>query len=175
MIETNQLYLLPCKLEHLEALLQSRHSLATLLEVQIPEEWPYFPEAIPFIYQLLKENENNSHYNLITSWNMYFFIHKQERCLVGSGGFKGIPDENGIVEIGYEVVAKYQSRGLATEAAQGLINYAFSSGKVSIVQAHTLAEDNASTKVLQKVGMVKIKTIADEENGAIWLWQIAKQ
>lgn len=37
----------------------------------------------------------------------------------------------------------------------------------------SLAEDNTLTKVLQRVGMVKIKTLADEENGAVWLWQIA--
>jgi RimJ/RimL family protein N-acetyltransferase len=58
-----------------------------------------------------------------------------------------------------------------TEAAKNLLDYAFSSPQVIIVQAHTLAEENASVKVLRKLGMTFIKELHDDEDGDVWQWQ----
>ena len=43
--------------------------------------------------------------------------------------------------------------GLASEATRGMIKYAFAHPEVGRVDAHTLPEKNASTGVLEKVGM----------------------
>lgn len=91
---------------------------------------------------------------------------------MGNGGFKGEPNESGIVEIGYEIAAEYWNRGLATEAVQGLIDYAFDREEVRAVNAHTLGEANASNRVLQKVGMRFVSDVVHSQLGTIWLWQI---
>lgn len=90
------------------------------------------------------------------------------------GGFKGKPNQEGVVEIGYEIIPNYRNQGLATEVAQGLIDYAFSYPQVQLVIAHTLAEKNASTKVLEKVGMFYQETINDPEDGMIWRWSLER-
>jgi [ribosomal protein S5]-alanine N-acetyltransferase len=167
MIKTNHLQLIPVERIHIESLLQNKSELAALLNVIVPNGWPHFPEAFS-----LPADESRESNSPLTDWRGYFFIHTKEGVLVGNGGFKGQPDESGIIEIGYEIASEYWNRGFATEAVQGMIDYAFDRKKVQAVIAHTLAEKNASNSVLQKVGMKFITEVDDPDEGKIWRWQI---
>jgi RimJ/RimL family protein N-acetyltransferase len=169
MIKTNNLQLLTVERIHKEAFLRNKSELAAILNVTVPESWPQFPEAFA-----LSSNETHQLNPPATGWCGYFFIDPINRVLVGNGGFKGPPDQSGMVEIGYEIAAEYWNRGLATEAAQGMIDYAFAHEEVQAVMAHTLAEKNASNSVLQKVGMKFIAEVSDPEEGKIWRWQICR-
>ncbi|HEU4322280.1 MAG TPA: GNAT family protein, partial [Roseiflexaceae bacterium] len=143
--------------------------LAALLQVTLPDGWPHFPEAFsPETSARLESDPALLH------WYGYFFIHRQTRALVGSGGFGGPPDEQGIVEIGYEIAPAHQNRGFATAAAQALIAHAFSHAHVTAVIAHTLAETNASNAVLQKAGMTFVGALEDPEHGSVWRWHITR-
>ena len=53
------------------------------------------------------------------------------------------------------VAPSYENQGLATEAARGLIEKAFADEHVQMVDAHTLAEWNASTKNLTEMRAYK--------------------
>ncbi len=165
MIETKRLKLIPCELKHFEILLRDEAEFAQVLNVELADGWLVFPEIIPHSYEFFKENPDAA------NWWMYFFVHEKDRKLVGNGGFKGKPDEAGIVEIGYAIAPDYEGQGLATEAAENLIDYAFGEPQVKLVQAHTLAEENASVKVLRKLGMTFVKELHDTEDGDIWQWQ----
>lgn len=167
MIKTNNLQLLPIERLHKEALSSSKGDLATLLNVTLPGSWPQFPEAFSITDYEASEPTPN--------WNSYFFIHTKGRALVGNGGFVASPDESGVVEIGYEIAPEHWNRGFATEAAKGMIDYAFTHEEVKAVIAHTLAEKNASNAVLQKVGMKFIAELDNPEVGKIWQWQIARE
>ena len=79
-------------------------------------------------------------------------VHRESRSVIGTVGFKGPPDEDGVVEIAYGIVPMFQGRGYATEAAQAAVAFAFGSGQVRHVRAHTLPTLNASTRVLAKCG-----------------------
>ena len=68
--------------------------------------------------------------------------------LVGSGGYKG-PPVSREVEIGYEIAPGYRRKGYATAATLLMTQHAFETGLVDAVVAHTVAEENASTRVLQ--------------------------
>ena len=70
--------------------------------------------------------------------------------MIGNGGFKGFPNKNGEVEIGYSIIELYHGRGFATEAADGLIGWAFSNEKVKKVVAQTLVGIRPSIRVLEK-------------------------
>jgi hypothetical protein len=43
---------------------------------------------------------------------------------------------------------------------------------VSVVCAHTLAKENASTKVLTRCGFRKTAELDDPDEGPIWRWEL---
>lgn len=102
-------------------------------------------------------------------WWTHLFVHAADRALIGIGGYTG-PPENGTVEIGYCIAPAYRGRGLATAAAAELINRAGAAG-VRTVQAHTLAQANASTGVLGGLGFTRAAEI-DSEDGPLWRWEL---
>jgi ribosomal-protein-alanine N-acetyltransferase len=105
-------------------------------------------------------------------WTLGFsMVHLDSNTVVGKCGFKGPPDADGVVEIAYGVSPEHQGKGYATEAAQSMTEYAFSSGKVRVVRAHTLPEPNASTRVLAKCGFHRIGEVIDPEDGPVWRWE----
>jgi RimJ/RimL family protein N-acetyltransferase len=105
-------------------------------------------------------------------WTLGFsMVHLNSDAVVGKCGFKGPPAADGVVEIAYGVFPEYQGKGYATEAARFLTDYAFSSGKVRVVRAHTRPEPNASTRVLTKCGFRRIGEVIDPEDGLVWRWE----
>ena len=101
----------------------------------------------------------------------FSMVHRDGDTVVGKSGFKGPPGADGIVEIAYSVDTDHQGKGYATEAAEALVNFAFGSGLVRVVRAHTLPEANASTRVLTKCGFRHIGEVIDPEDGLVWRWE----
>lgn len=164
MIETRNLQLIPCEPLHLETILEDKKGLEPLLGVSVPDTWPEFPEAMPYVLERLKTDPSS------VGWWTYLFVHVGDRVLVGEGGLKGKPDESGVVEIGYAIVPEYRGRGLATEGAGGLAGWAFSHPEVSAVEAETLADGHASIRVLEKLG-VRLVGSTDQ----VLRWRVDRQ
>ena len=85
-------------------------------------------------------------------------------------GFTGPPNDTGVVEIAYSIAPAYQGKGYATEAARALIEIARAEPAVRLICAHTLAERNASSRVLEKCGLRKVGE-AMEDDLPIWRWE----
>jgi len=98
-------------------------------------------------------------------------VYRDRRFVIGNASFKGPPDEAGVVEIAYGIVQEFAGRGFATEAATALLRFAFASGRVRLVRAHTLPTSNASTRVLEKCGFHFAGDVVDPEDGAVWRWE----
>ncbi len=101
----------------------------------------------------------------------FALVQRATGAVVGRCGFKGPPTEDGVVEIAYGVDSNYQRKGYATEAAQALVAYAFDSGRVRTVRAHTLPDATASQRVLTKCGFRCIGEVMDPEDGLVWRWE----
>ena len=101
----------------------------------------------------------------------FSIVHRETDAVVGSCGFVAPPSGDGVVEIAYGVAPEHQGKGYATEAAQALTDYAFASGDVRTVMAHTLPEPNASTRVLTKCGFRRIGEVMHPEDGLVWRWE----
>ena len=165
MILTSRLQILSCTLQYFTALLQGKNRLGELLDIDIPEFWTESPEVILVAYDKLRNDPS------MLGWFLYLVIHQEDRRLIGTGGFKGRPDENGTVEIGYEIISAYRDQGYGTELTQALIRFAFSHSYVQKVVAHTEEEYTASVKVLQKSGM----SFAGENRAEqLWRWEITR-
>jgi len=105
-------------------------------------------------------------------WILGFtLLHRGTEAVVGQCAFKGSPSWDGAVEIAYMVAPEHQGKGYATEAAKALVAFAFSSGQVRVVRAHTLREQNASTRVLIKCGFRHVGEVMDPEDGLVWRWE----
>jgi RimJ/RimL family protein N-acetyltransferase len=167
----NFLRLINCDQELLQKILAGNTALAEHLAVKVPEQWSEFG-APAFQYTLDRLAEDPG----AEKWWTYLAIHLPSNTLVGSGGFKGRPSPEGSVEIGYEIAESYRRQGLATELAQLLLEWALAQQEVTSVLAHTLAEENASVRVLRKCGFQLAEEIVDKEEGAIWKWEyVSKQ
>jgi [ribosomal protein S5]-alanine N-acetyltransferase len=161
--------LIPCSVEILEAAIEGNDALAKKMNVSVPGNWTEFGVvALQYALDKLKNSADE------INWWTYFPIHKVDNMLIGSGGYKGKPAVDGMVELGYEIAPGYRGRGMATEMTMGLVENAFRDVRVKSVTAHTLGQDNASTRVLQKCGFSKIDEIRDPDDGLIWKWELKR-
>jgi ribosomal-protein-alanine N-acetyltransferase len=105
-------------------------------------------------------------------WKFGFaVIDHASGLVVGSAGFKAPPDETGATEVAYGIVPSFEGKGYATEAARELVAFAFADPRVRLVRAHTLPENNASTRVLTKNGFTKLGEVIDPDDGRVWRWE----
>jgi RimJ/RimL family protein N-acetyltransferase len=103
----------------------------------------------------------------------FAIVHREDDLVIGTIGFKGPPDEDGLVEIAYGIAPGYQKRGYATEAAEAAVAYAFNHSEVRLIRAHTMPTPNASTRVLAKCGFTFIGDVIDPEDGLVWRWDLS--
>jgi RimJ/RimL family protein N-acetyltransferase len=161
-LKTPRLTLLGADDVILNAALSGRNALQAALGVEVPGEWP--PEhldsnALEWVRNALDKLPHD------TPWRMYLIVlDALPQTLIGTCGFKGPPDADGEVEIGYSVLPAFQRNGYATEASQALIDVAFSRG-ASHVAAETFPELVASLGVMRKCGMVRYS--AGSEAGTV--------
>ena len=150
-ITTRRLILVPASAELAGAEIHNRPKLAELLGVKVPEAWPpeTMRDAMPWFYAQLTGKP------VPYGWFYWYGLLAGEGApplLVSSIGFKGEPDAEGTVEIGYSVLERYQGRGIACEMVGGLCEWAFSDCRVRRVIAQTEPENRASVAVLLKNG-----------------------
>ena len=88
-------------------------------------------------------------------WGSEWKISLASGLTIGGIGFKGAPDGEGTVEIGYGIDAAYQGNGYATEAVNGMVKWAFAQENVRCVTAQTEQDNNRSKKVLRNNGFVR--------------------
>jgi len=165
--------------EHLQLMPHTPDQLLALMErPERYEELAGFPAAAG-LHELFVSGEVSEDFlaslRILTGpdpWRLGFaVVHPESRAVIGSGGYKGPPDSDGMVEIAYGIAPAYQGRGYATEVAQALISYAVDHGAVQLLRAHTWPQANASTKVLTKCGFEFIGEVVDPDDGAVWRWE----
>ena len=105
----------------------------------------------------------------------FAIVHREEGLVVGNVGFKGPPDDHGVVEIAYGIASPFQGRGYAAEAADVYTAFLFGDSRVRLVRAHTLPTRNASTRVLEKCGFTPTGEVEDPEDGPVWRWKRSKE
>jgi ribosomal-protein-alanine N-acetyltransferase len=98
------------------------------------------------------------------------FLSFDEDELIGMCGFKDEPTEDGTVGIAYFTFPENEGRGCASGMARELLAIAAASNEVNCVLAHTLKEENASTKILKRLSFDFKGEVIDPEDGSVWRW-----
>lgn len=100
-------------------------------------------------------------------WYTYWLIVvEDDQYGAGLAGYKGLPDDQGEIEIGYGIEDAYRNRGYMTEAVKGLIQWAFQDGRCrAVIAPDTKKWNQASNRVLEKAGM---RVYGETDNAFDW-------
>jgi RimJ/RimL family protein N-acetyltransferase len=156
-VRTPRLELIAATAETARAEQTDRQALLRLLDAEPPVFWPPpLNDDASLAWSLRFLEESPAH----AGWATWYFALGERRdgrrVLVGNGGFKGAPASDGTVEIGYSLQPAFQRSGLGTEAAGGLVRWAFSHAEVTRVIAETYPYLLPSIRVLEKNGFTLI-------------------
>ncbi len=170
LIHTQRLRLISCEQRHLAAIVSDPGSLGELLKISVPAQWPGHPGAYRHALALLRKQPLLPY----SGWWLYLFVNPALKTLVGCGGFKSVPDPDGIVEIGCEIAPAFRRQGYATEAMRGLIGYAFTRPEVGAVDAYSMPAKGPQSELARDIGMKKIGDATDPTAGKVWRWRITR-
>ena len=167
-LETERLHLLALTADQLALALEAPERLEQELGVPLSRE--QFSEPVPRAIgmKLSKMSEANED---VHPWTTYWLIViAADPYGAGMAGFKGEPDEEGAVEIGYGIDVAYRRQGYMTEAVQALIAWAFADPACRAVTAQGVLRSNTgSQRVLLNAGLHVYNEDVDTQD-----WRIDK-
>ncbi len=99
--------------------------------------------------QVAKTEADEAHYPYHSFW---WIIRKADRMVVGSADFKGVPNADGEVEIGYGLGQAHRHKGYMTEAVHAMCRWALAQPGVTRVIAETERDNPPSQNVLKRCG-----------------------
>ena len=99
-------------------------------------------------------------------------VLKETNEFIGWAGIKFITEpENGRVnfyDFGYRLNPAFWNKGYASEASFAWLSYGFSQMNITTIFASAQAENGASNRILQKIGMTLKESYL--ENEVLWNW-----
>ncbi|GAA3101399.1 GNAT family N-acetyltransferase [Streptomyces rectiviolaceus] len=94
-------------------------------------------------------------------WGMFALVRTEDEVAVGGMGFHGPPDEEGVAEVGYDLVPAARGRGYASEALRSLSDRALAHPELTTLLAVIEPENVASQAVVTRAGYTRT---SDREN-----------
>jgi [ribosomal protein S5]-alanine N-acetyltransferase len=167
-LETARLTLFATELKHFELVMQSKKLLGEYLGMNVPPSFPESEDALPWFYDLVRLDET------LVGWLSFWALHRADNALIASIGFKGKPDADGKIEIGYSVIPEYRRQGFASEMVEALLEYGFTNSAVTAILAQTRVDNFPSMKVLERFGMKQTGTNHDEDEGEMFVWKLER-
>ncbi len=168
---TKRLHLIPFKQNLVQAAIKGDAELAKVLGIKIlpnsldREEFK-FRESLPGLSDILDK------YPLQGEWGWgSLVIHQADNTLIGHVMLKIIPDATGSptgsLELGYFIIPSYRRQGYGTEATKAMMDWAFTQPEVETMTAGCDADNIASQRLLEKIGMKHTAT-----RGNILVWKL---
>jgi RimJ/RimL family protein N-acetyltransferase len=101
-------------------------------------------------------------------WVQFSVEEREGTRLVGDVGLSPADDEPGVLKVGYTIDPAFQGRGYATEAVGALVGYAFGTLGADVVRAYASADNAASIRVAEHVGMHLIERFEHRDREGRW-------
>lgn len=122
------------------------------------------PEVMRYIRETLKEKSESASWMKAISarWDSdgigyCALVEKTTGDFAGWCGLWQVP-ETGETEVGYAITKSKWGTGLATEAAEAVVDYGFSTLRLDHIVALAYPENEASINVMGKLGMTYVET-----------------
>ena len=97
-------------------------------------------------------------------WLLRAIVLRDSAEAVGYANFHAPPDERGMVEIGYTILPSQRRHGYATEAANGMWDWAARNG-ARILRAAISPDNEPSLALVRRAGFVEVGSQIDEIDG----------
>ncbi len=107
---------------------------------------------------LLKSYEGGVHR---PEWGLFALVRTEDGRAVGGMGFHGVPDDDGRVEIGYDLAEAARGHGYATEGLRALSAWALEREEVTAVFARTEPDNLPSQAVIARAGFTPVARYED--------------
>jgi [ribosomal protein S5]-alanine N-acetyltransferase len=105
-------------------------------------------------------------------WLTRAVVSEPDGAVVGYAGFRGPPDEAGMVEIGYSVAPAYRRRGYARAMLSALMRQAAAEPGVRTIRV-TISPDNvASLATIAGFGFLPVGEQWDEQDGLEHIFEV---
>jgi RimJ/RimL family protein N-acetyltransferase len=101
-------------------------------------------------------------------WVQFTLETLEDRRLVGDVGLSPRADEPGVVMVGYTIAPDQQRKGYATEAMDALVRYALDELGADVVRAYADADNVASVRVAEKVGLLVVERFEGTDAEGTW-------
>jgi len=155
MIETDRLKLIPLDERQLEIWSRDIRSLELELDCTYCAEPMEGAFSVIVKEQLERMKRDFDNYLWHTFW---LLKDKASSIIVGAAGFKGTPNSDGEVEIGYASGENFRKKGYITEAVDKMCEWALRQPGVHAVIAETDTWNGESHGVLKRCGFEKYKS-----------------
>jgi RimJ/RimL family protein N-acetyltransferase len=100
-------------------------------------------------------------------------VLKKDSMIIATAGFHSLPNENGIIEIGFGVDSKFQNLGYGQEILHGMWGWVVNDPKVKTLR-YTVSPNNlASVHIIKKLGFNLIGQQIDEEDGPEDIYELS--
>jgi ribosomal-protein-alanine N-acetyltransferase len=107
------------------------------------------PSALIETRQFISKIEGLVHDNQCIYWVVSL---KEDRQLLGTVCCWNFDVQNGIVELGYEMLPEFRGKGIMTEAIKKVMEYAFGDLNARLITAFPSALNTNSVSLLKKIG-----------------------
>jgi RimJ/RimL family protein N-acetyltransferase len=153
-LTTSRLELVASTIALADAELTNRPALEHMLNAVLAPDWPAplnGRETVRYVFKQLRRAPADA------GWWSWYVLRRtgdddEGAVAIGTAGFKGAPDDEGTIEIGYAIVESHQRQGCASEAVAALVDWAFAQPNVQRVIAETLPSLGGSIRVLERNG-----------------------
>ena len=106
-------------------------------------------------------------------WFVRFMVLKEAREVIGSTSFHGVPDKNGMIEIGLGIESEFHNKGFAKEALLSMWSWALKQPGVKSFRYTVSPENVPSIKVIEHFGFPFTGVQIDEEDGPENIYEIS--
>ena len=108
-------------------------------------------------------------------WFVRWIVLKENREIIGSTSFHGVPDAQGMMEIGLGIETQYQNQGYAKEALLGMWRWVLTFPEVKTLRYTVSPENGPSITVIKHFGFEYKGQQIDEEDGPEDVYEIVRE
>ena len=100
-------------------------------------------------------------------------VLKQGMEIIGSAGFHNLPDENGMIEIGFGVDPAFQNKGYGKQLLHGMWNWVVKEPKVKTLRYTVSPTNLISKQIIQKLEFDLVGEQIDDVDGVEEIYELS--